>query len=135
MHPTHLLLALEEVLRYDASVQAMVRTTTQTVILPRVAEPVPPGTQVLLLYGAANRDPEVFLRAHELDWQRKPGRHFGFGYGAHVCVGAPLARLEGKIALETLLQRLPNLHLRQEQVLTHVSTLLHRSYEHLEVLW
>jgi len=134
-HPTQIPLAVEEALRYDAPVQAMVRTATQAVVLPGATEPVQPETQVLLLYGAGNRDPDMFQQADAIDLQRKQPHHLAFGYGVHVCVGAPLARLEGRVALETLLRRLPDLQLREGQELTHVPTLMFRSLERLEVTW
>lgn len=69
------------------------------------------GDKVAPLIGAANRDPEVFAAADTLDLQRDPNRHVAFGHGVHYCVGAPLARLEGRIALTSLLARLPRLRL------------------------
>ena len=69
------------------------------------------GDRVAPLIGAANRDPEVFPGADTLDLQRDPNRHVAFGHGVHYCVGAPLARLEGRIALTALLERLPRLRL------------------------
>lgn len=134
-HPAQIPLAVEEALRYDAPVQAMVRTVTQVVVLPGTTAPVQPETQVLLLYGAGNRDPAVFQQAETIDLQRKPPHHLAFGYGVHVCVGAPLARLEGRVALETLLRRLPNLQLSEGQELAHVPTLMYRSLERLEATW
>lgn len=134
-HPAQIPLVVEEALRYDAPVQAMVRTATQAVVLPGATAPVQPETQVLLLYGAGNRDPDVFQEADAIDLQRKPPHHLAFGYGVHVCVGAPLARLEGRVALETLLRRLPNLQLSEGQELAHVPTLMFRSLERLEVTW
>jgi cytochrome P450 len=134
-HPTQIPLAVEEALRYDTPIQAMVRTATRAVVLPGATEPVQPETQVLLLYGAGNRDPDVFQQADAIDLQRKLPHHLAFGYGVHVCVGAPRARLEGRVALETLLRRLPNLQLGEGQELTHVPTLMFRSLERLEVTW
>ncbi len=69
------------------------------------------GTPVTVILAAVNRDPALYEDAESLDVTRKVGQHMGFGYGIHYCVGAPLARLEGKIAFNTLLQRLPKLRL------------------------
>ena len=134
-HLARISLAVEEALRCDAPVQAMVRTATQSVTLPGATEPVQPETQVLLLYGAANYDPAAFPQADAVHLLRKPNRHLGFGHGVHMCLGAPLARMEGQAALETLTRRLPSLRLAPHQRLSHVPTLLYRSYTRLEVLW
>ncbi len=70
------------------------------------------GDKVLLLYGAANRDPEVFAEPHRFDVGRDPNPHVAFGgYGAHFCLGASLARLELRVMFEELAQRLPTLEL------------------------
>ncbi len=134
-HPERIALALEEALRYDSPVPGQVRTTTQEVFLPGTAEPVPAETLVLLLYAAGNRDPAQFPHAIEFDLRRKPNQHLAFGQGIHYCVGAPLARLEGQVALETLMERLPNLRLAGGQTLARVPTLMYRAYERLEVEW
>ena len=69
------------------------------------------GQIVLLVSGAANRDPAVFPDPHVLDFEWPGGRHMAFGHGPHFCLGAVLARLEGTIVLEALLTRLPGLRL------------------------
>lgn len=101
--------AVEELLRYDAPVQLMLRRARQDLDLAdrTIAE----GQTVLLVCGAANRDPAVFPDPHVLDFERPGGRHMAFGHGPHFCLGAGLARLEGAIALEALLTRLPGLRL------------------------
>jgi cytochrome P450 len=91
----------EEVVRLDAPQQAMRRiATTDTELGGRA---VAAGDYVWLVFGSANLDPAAFDRAAELDPGRSPNRHLGFGRGIHQCIGAPLARLELRVALEELL--------------------------------
>ena len=84
------------------------------------------GDSLLLSLAAANHDPEEFAQADELDITRKENRHLAFGMGIHYCLGAPLARMEGQIAISTLLRRLPNLRLAvpAEELLWRPSMLL-----------
>jgi cytochrome P450 PksS len=79
---------------------------------------MPKHSTVLLMLAAANRDETVFPNADRLDLNRSPNRHVSFGLGMHYCLGAPLARLEGKIGINALVQRFPNMKLtvRPEQV-------------------
>ena len=97
--------ALEEILRFVSPVQGLARTTTEDVEIAGVT--IPAGDQVLLLYGAANHDPEAFDRPDELDLERSFKNHWTFGHGIHSCLGSAVARLETRIALETLLERAP----------------------------
>jgi hypothetical protein len=71
--------------------------------------PIGKRQAVIAVMGAANRDPERFPDPDRLDLSRQPNRHVAFGWAAHFCFGAPLARIEGQIAFETLLRRLPDL--------------------------
>jgi cytochrome P450 len=70
------------------------------------------GDVVYVLYGAANRDPDRWTDAHLFDVRREPKSHLGFGFGPHLCIGAHLARLETKVALERLLRIAPEYRLR-----------------------
>ncbi len=99
--------AVEELLRYVSPVHTLGRVTTQDVTIRGVD--IPQGTSVNLLVGAANRDPEKFSDPQKLDINRPAVRSLGFGYGIHFCIGAALARMEGQVAFETLLRRLPNI--------------------------
>ncbi|MFJ3669627.1 cytochrome P450 [Streptomyces sp. NPDC090106] len=97
--------AVEELLRYDSPVQLMLRRARHDLDL--AGRSVAAGQTVLLVCGAANRDPAVFPDPDVLDFERPGGRHVAFGYGPHFCLGAALARLEGVVVLEALLTRLP----------------------------
>jgi len=92
---------VEEVLRYEGPVQLIPRVTAREVELE--GGMIPAGATVFLLLGSANRDERKFPEPDRFDVTRNPQDHVGFGYGIHYCLGAPLARLEGRIALESLL--------------------------------
>ena len=95
--------AIEELLRFESPVQTLPRRTTRAVGLH--GREVPEGETLLLLLGSANRDPRRFERPDELDLRRPHVRHAALGGGIHFCIGAALARLEARIALEELLAR------------------------------
>jgi pimeloyl-[acyl-carrier protein] synthase len=102
--------AVEELLRYDSPVQLTGRTAKEDIELP--GQRIAAGQGVLLVLGAANRDPEHFPDPDRLDLRRPEARqHVAFGMGPHYCLGAPLARLEGRIVFETLVRRCPGLRL------------------------
>ncbi|GIX46396.1 MAG: cytochrome P450 [Candidatus Tectimicrobiota bacterium] len=105
--------AVEELLRYDAPVQIDARTAVEDVDLH--GRHIAKGQAVILLLGAANRDPEVFPHPDTLDIIRQQASHIAFGRGIHHCLGAPLARLEARIAFEALLQRFADLRLLSEE--------------------
>ncbi|MSQ48593.1 MAG: cytochrome P450 [Deltaproteobacteria bacterium] len=92
---------VEEALRYDSPVQVVFRQATQDVEL--AGGKIPAGATVLLLLGAANRDERKFPEPDRFEVARNPQDHVSFGYGIHYCLGAPLARLQGRTALEALL--------------------------------
>src|SRR6266478_1435331 len=108
--------AIEEVLRFDSSVIAWRRKTTEAVEIGGV--PVPADANLLLLLGSANRDPAVFEDPEHFDIHRQNAKeHLSLGFGAHYCLGAPLVRLEARIVLEELSARLPSLRLTPGQTL------------------
>ncbi|MFO7664391.1 MAG: cytochrome P450 [Chloroflexota bacterium] len=94
------------------------------------------GEMIIPLLAAANRDPAVFTDPDRLDVTRTPNPHLGFGKGPHYCLGAPLARLEAVIALNTLLRRLPNLRpaVALEELQWRTNPMF-RSLESLPVTW
>jgi pimeloyl-[acyl-carrier protein] synthase len=100
---------VEELLRFDGPVQRTGRMTTTEVEIG--GKRIPRDSVVVSVIGAANRDPKQFADPDRLDVSRKDNRHIAFGFGIHFCLGAPLARLEGQIALGTLLRRMPKLAL------------------------
>lgn len=101
--------AVEESLRYDAPNQGLFRHTTRDVELHGVT--IPAGKKVLLLFGAAGRDPRHFPDPERFDIARSPNRHLAFGAGVHHCLGANIGRLEATIALESALSRIAELRL------------------------
>jgi cytochrome P450 len=101
--------AVEEMLRYDPSVPRGWRIATQDVEIS--GKHIHKGALLFLILSAANRDPEQFPDPDRFDIRRQPNRHLAFGYGIHFCLGAPLARLEAEIAVNTTLRRFPNIHL------------------------
>jgi cytochrome P450 len=108
--------AIEEVLRFDSSVIAWRRQTTEAVAIGGV--PVPADAHLLLLLGSANRDPAVFADPDRFDIHRPNAQeHLSLGAGVHFCLGAPLARLETRVVLEELSARLPSLRLVAGQAL------------------
>jgi cytochrome P450 len=108
--PTKIQKAVEEFLRYDAPVpHSTFRYTAAPLTLGGVA--IPAGEQVIICLAAANRDRDRYASPDVLDLDRDEARHLAFGHGVHHCLGAPLARLEGHVALETLLRRYPEISL------------------------
>ena len=107
--PSLLPQAIEEVLRYRSPVQSMYRIAVAETTLGDVQ--IPAGAPLVAWIGSANRDERQFQQAARFDVDRGQIRHLAFGHGVHFCLGAPLARLEARIALEGILSRLPGLAL------------------------
>ncbi len=104
--------AVEELLRYESPSQHTARLAPDNVELG--GKKILKRQAVIAVMGAGNRDPERFPDPDRLDWARKDNRHLAFGWAAHFCFGAALARLEGQIAFETMLRRLPGLSLESQ---------------------
>ncbi len=126
--------AVEETLRADSSVPTFIRTATADTEL--AGKSIPEGDNVLVVFASANHDAEHFANPESFDLHRtgKVG-HMGFGHGIHSCVGAPLARLEGRVVLEALASRLPKLRLVPDQQLRRLPQLIFRGFETLDVAW
>lgn len=119
-HPDQLALLRERPELIDTAIEELLRFTNPVgVVAPRFAREdlevagvhVPRGTTLMLLLASANLDEAAFPNAHRLDVTRDPNRHVSFGLGAHFCLGAPLARLEARVALPALLRRFPTMRL------------------------
>ena len=105
--------AVEEVLRFDPPVQFTARVALEDIDIGDAV--LGRGDQAIVLVAAANRDPNQFERPDEFDVGRQENRHLAFGLGAHFCLGAPLARVEGQVALQAVAARLDDLSLAVEQ--------------------
>ena len=125
--------AVEEALRWEPPILVQNRLTTRDVTIDGVN--IPGGSKVDIILGTANRDPAKFSNPDAFDIFRKPERHFAFAYGAHVCIGQHLARLELHHALNALLDRLPNLRLDPDYPAPRVLGLNSRSPVELRVLF
>ena len=101
--------AVEELLRFDGPVQRTARIPSEDITIG--GKRIPKGDMVMPFIGAADRDPAQFPEPDRLDIGRADNRHIAFGWGIHFCLGAPLARVEGQIAINTLVRRLPKLAL------------------------
>ena len=98
--------AIEEGLRYESPVLIAPRITTRDIDVRGVT--IPAGAPVTAMIGSANRDPEVYENPEEFDIFRNPTQHMSFGTGPHLCLGIHLARLESRVALQALFDRLPD---------------------------
>ncbi len=112
-NPSLMPAAVEELLRYDPPVQLDGRTTLEDVEF--AGRRLTKGQSIVLLIGSANRDPDVFSHPERLDVSRSEASNISFGRGIHHCLGAPLARIEGRIAFEAMLERFAELRLLTPQ--------------------
>ena len=120
--PERIPAALEELLRFDSPVQLTSRIVTRDRELN--GQPLRRGQQLVLLLGAANRDPAAFADPERLDVTRTDVRHLSFSHGIHFCLGAQLARLEGTLALEALVTLYPKITLPPQKLVWRNNTIL-----------
>jgi cytochrome P450 len=128
--------AIEEGLRFEPPLLITARVVMKDTELSGV--PIPAGSMVTPMLGAANRDPEVYEAPDEFNIFRDPRQHISFGHGVHVCLGMHLARLETRVAVDTLLDRLPNLRWDAERAArddAHIHGEIFRSPTSLPVVW
>ncbi|MCY1003291.1 cytochrome P450 [Myxococcus sp. MISCRS1] len=126
--------AVEEAVRMTSPVHAMFRTALEPVELGGV--PIPKGAHIRIVYASANRDEARFHEPERFDVRRPDvKKHLAFGQGLHFCIGAPLARLEARLALEALLRSLPGLRLGPGQTPGFLKSVTVRRHESLEVAW
>jgi len=124
--------AIEETLRWETSIVMLSRETTRPTDLRRVR--LPAGALVSVVLGSANRDEEHYERPDEYDLDRRVDDHLAFGFGRHHCLGYHLARLEVRVALTAILDRLPNLRLDPDSPPPAITGLAFRSPKRLAVL-
>jgi len=122
--------AVEELLRFDSPVQATSRMLREEMVIE--GQSIAAGEEAVLLLGAANRDPAAFPEPDRLDVARRDNRHLAFGFGIHFCPGAGLARLEGELAVGTLLRHAPRFELTTDKLVRRPG-MLFRGLESLPV--
>ncbi len=129
LEPSRIPTAVEELLRFDPPIQTLLRTTTRDVDVDGTI--IPEGAHVSLIWASANRDERRWVDPDRLDINREPLRHLAFGEGIHHCIGAPLARLEARIAFEELFSRIPEYTVTGP--VQRITTPTDRAFEHLPV--
>lgn len=123
--------AVEEVLRFRSPVRRMFRRVASDVVIGD--QELKAGQFVNAWIASANRDEAQFPDADRFDIRRSPNRHLAFGYGIHFCLGAPLARLEGKIVLEIMLARFKHIQMQPDAVLEPVSSMILHGFKHVPI--
>jgi cytochrome P450 len=124
--------AIEEVLRFEPIAQIVGRYVAHDVTL--YGEALPEGSIVLFLPGAANRDERVFPDADRFDIHREMKHHLGFGYGPHFCLGASLARLEARVAIEEVLNRFPDWEVDHDNEVFRMISIQGRGWDSMPVV-
>jgi cytochrome P450 len=126
---------VDETLRLEPPVQWLAREVLEDVIVG--GTPIPAGSRVIVIWGSGNHDPERFEDPESFDLGRSGTvkHHLAFGRGIHRCLGAPLAQLEGRVAFERLLDRLPRMRLAEKNQFEPIPSLLFRATSELYVEW
>jgi cytochrome P450 family 144 len=131
-HPEKIGVFVEESLRLESPFRGHFRVAREDATLGGVE--IPKGARIMLMWGAGNRDPKAFSCPADLDLAReRPKQHLAFGIGPHFCLGAPLARLEAKIAVEELLARASSVQLAADEKPRHHPSLFVRRFESLRL--
>jgi cytochrome P450 len=133
-HPELYDVAVEESLRLDSPTLGLFRTPTRTCEVRGVE--IPRDSKTMVLFAAVNRDPELWDDPHSFRLDRDANalrRHYAFGHGIHLCLGAPLARLEGRVVLQAIIERLPAV--RYERDPHRVETMIFRGYDCQPIAW
>lgn len=128
-HGTDVSLSVDELLRYDSPLQMFERWVLEDTEIH--GHPLQKGTKVGLLFGSANRDPDVFAAPESIDLERSPNPHVSFGAGLHYCVGAPLAKVELEAALGRFARRVRSV--RPVRVESRIESLVFRGVQRLEL--
>jgi cytochrome P450 len=132
---------VEESIRMEPSLRAVVRTTQEDIKIGEIS--IPAGSRLLLHLASANRDEAHFVDPDSFDIRRgshnsdhpSHSNHVGLGHGIHYCAGAPLGKLICRSAIQTLLERLPNLRIKTNESLEFEASLVYRGLQHLNVEW
>jgi cytochrome P450 len=132
-HPELVPQAVEEALRFRSPVQSMFRVTKEPVTI--AGQELPAHASMIAWIGSANRDEEVFPEADRFDLNRQPNRHLAFGQGIHYCLGAPLARLEARIALTSMLKEIEMIRLAPQAELERLPSNLVYGLRNLPLLF
>jgi cytochrome P450 len=126
--------AIEETLRFDSPTVLQTRVTTAATELGGIS--LPKGARLHVFFAAINRDPGIFDDPERFDLRRQNvQRHMALGHGIHFCIGAALARLEGKVALDVILERLPGLRLAPDFAVAYKPSFFFRQPERVDVVW
>jgi cytochrome P450 len=135
--PEYIRPTIEETLRYRSPVQFLSRIVTKDIEMGKGEEKMQlkKGKRVILFIGSANRDETIFTNAERFDITRNPNNHIGFGAGIHLCIGAPLARLEAQVVLKVLLETLKDIELDTTKAdsVVPVNSMIIYGVEHLPI--